>query len=112
MPVTTFAPSSGAGGSSSPQTSFQYRNVGTNIDCSADSLEDGRFRLFLAVEQSSVPSAPERKQGQASDLPMFRTFNAMVPLVLRDGQTTQYVAATDPVTGESVRLDVTLSVLK
>ena len=59
VPVTTFATSSGAGGSSSPQTSFQYRNVGTNIDCSADSLEDGRFRLLLTFEQSPLASAPE-----------------------------------------------------
>ena len=34
------------------------------------------------------------------------------PVILRDGQSTQYVAATDPVTGESVRLDVALTVLK
>ena len=46
------------------------------------------------------------------DAPLFRTFNAVVSLILRDGQTTQYVSATDPVTGESVRLDVALSVLK
>lgn len=109
VPVTTFQ---GAGSSSSPATSFQYRNVGTNIDCSADSLEDGRFRVILTVEQSSIPSTPEGRSGQARDLPMFRTFNAMVPLVLRDGQTTQYVAATDPVTGESIRIDVALSVIK
>ncbi len=110
VPVTTFSPSQAAGSSPSPTTSYQYKNVGTNIDCTAESLEDGRFRLFVIVEQSSLASAPEGKPAQA--MPMFRTFNSMVPLVLRDGQTTQYVAATDPVTGESVRIDVALSVIK
>src|SRR6185295_9655529 len=107
VPVTTFADAS-----STPQTSFQYRNVGTNIDCSADTLDEGRFRVFLTVEQSSIPTASDKKAGQTLDLPMFRTFNAIVPVILRDGQTTQYVVATDPVNGESVRLDVALTVLK
>ena len=113
VPVTTVASNDQAKGSgTSPQPTFQYRNVGTNIDCLADSLDDGRFSVTLNVEQSSIQTASEARPGQGSDRPMFRTFNARVPLVLRDGQSTQYVAATDPVTGESVRLDVALTVLK
>src|SRR5262245_51579683 len=30
----------------------QYKNVGTNIDCRAEALDDGRFRLALTVEHS------------------------------------------------------------
>jgi Flp pilus assembly secretin CpaC len=37
-------------------TSFQYRNVGTNIECSASAFADGRIRLELWVEYSSIAS--------------------------------------------------------
>ena len=33
-------------------------------------------------------------------------------MLLRDGQTMQYASATDSVTGEVVKIDVTLNVLK
>jgi hypothetical protein len=110
--VTTFqGPEAGRPGGA-PYTSHQYRNVGTNIDCRAEGPEEGRFRLFLTVEQSSLPSTPDGKQAQAGDLPLFRTFNTEVDLLLRPGQGTQVVAATDPVTGESVRIDVAVEVVK
>ena len=105
--------------------SIQYRNVGTNIDCSATSVDGGRFKLELAVEQSSIYSAVEEKLRAAAaepdsksfalavgDRPVFRTFSSNFSPLLRDGQTAQYTAATDPVSGEVVRVDVTLTVLK
>ena len=42
---------------------------------------------------------------------VFRSFDSDNTLVLRDGQTRQYVAAADPVSGETIRVDVTLTVL-
>src|SRR5262245_57718913 len=33
---------------------IQYRNVGTNIDCSCEPVDDQRYRLKIAVEQSSI----------------------------------------------------------
>ena len=110
VPVTLVASATSGGGS--PTTSFQYRNVGANIDCRADSLEDGRFRLSLTFEQSSLPPTPGGKPAESHDLPLFRTFMSEATLVLRDGQTAQYVAATDPVTGESARIEATLTVVK
>lgn len=111
-----------AAGSKEGPPSIQYKNVGTNIDCSAASADEGRFRLELTVEQSSVYSAveerirataPEVKPLAAlSDHPVFRSFNTTFTPLLRDGQTAQYTAATDPVSGEVVRIDVTLSVVK
>ena len=110
VPVTQIASATSGGGS--PTTSFQYRNVGANIDCRADSLEDGRFRLSLTFEQSSLPPTTGGKPAESHDLPLFRTFMSSVTLVLRDGQTAQYVSATDPVTGESARIEATLTVVK
>ena len=39
-------------------------------------------------------------------MPLFRGFNATLDPVLRDGQTVQTVASTDPVTGEVVKIVV------
>jgi hypothetical protein len=45
-------------------------------------------------------------------MPVFRSFRSTNTLVLRDGQTRQFTAATDRVSGEVVRIDVTLNVVK
>lgn len=107
--------------------SIQYKNVGTSIDCRAGIAgADGRFRLELNIEQSSIYSTPDDKgrragggsgDGRAQNVneggvPMFRTFRATFVPLLRDGQTVQYTAATDPVSGEVVKIDVTVSVVR
>ncbi len=93
--------------------SFQYRSVGTNLDCSADLLADGRYRLDLTIEQSSIhPPEGDRKTAIGPDIPFFRSFNAGFTVVLGDGQTAPYVLATDPVSGEVLKVEVTLTVLK
>jgi hypothetical protein len=98
-------------------TSYNYRSVGTNIDCTADAMATGSFRLTLAVTDTAVlPSSPaaqaEREASPAAHAASFRNFTANFYLLLRDGQTAQHTAATDPVSGETVRIDVTLNVLK
>lgn len=94
-------------------TSIQYRNVGTNIDCGADDLGDGRFRLGLAVENSSaLPSRERTLPGELSGYPLFRRLEISLDPILRDGQSAQTVTSTDPVTGEVVKVDVTLNVVK
>jgi hypothetical protein len=110
--------------------SVQYKNVGTSIDCRAGlAAADGRFRLELNIEQSSIYStvedkgrraggasgdgrAPSVNEAGAGGVPMFRTFRAQFVPMLRDGQTVQYTAATDPVSGEVVKIDVTVTVVK
>jgi hypothetical protein len=104
---------------SAPVTSFQYRNVGTNIDCWAEDRGEGLYQLALTVENSSIYTATESRTavglsdaGLAPDRPLFRTFNVTLNPTLRDGQSVQTVASTDPVSGEVVKIDVTLSVVK
>lgn len=102
-------------GGSAPQTSYSYRSVGTNIDCAARTVADGLFKLDLGVSDTSV-FVPD-KQGSAvstsvSGVPAFRSFTSTFNVVLKDGQTTQHTAATDPVSGEVLRVDVTLTVLR
>jgi len=100
-----------------PQSSYTYRNVGTFIDCNATyEQSSGVFQLVLTVSDSSIGlDAAQKKTGAsaiAPDIPAFRTFSSEFTAVLRDGQTMQYTAATDPVTGEVTKIDVTLNVMK
>lgn len=98
-------------------TTVVFRDASTNLDCVAETMEDGRFKLSLQTEQFSLYSNEvERKQmGGSSALasvPLLNTFRASNVLHLRDGQTAQYIAATDPTNGEVLKIDVTLSVIR
>jgi hypothetical protein len=97
---------------SAPATSYQYRNVGTNLDCHAEALEDGRFNLDIDVEQSSVGTTADKLTAVAADLPFFRTFKTGFKALLRDGQTATHVAATDSVSGETVKIEVGITVVR
>lgn len=113
VPVPTTVPKAGAEGFP-PMTSYNYRTVGTNIDCTARTIDAGVFRLDLTVEDTSV-FVPEKEGPVASGVagvPAFRNFTSRFTLLLRDGQTGQHTAATDPVSGEVLRVDVTMNVLK
>ncbi len=93
-------------------TSFQYRNVGTNIDCSARDAGDGRYQLMLSLDNSSAYLGGPLSDANATGSPLFRRFDTNIDPVMRDGQTIQAIASTDPVTGEVVKVDVTLNVVK
>jgi type II secretory pathway component GspD/PulD (secretin) len=110
---TTFSPVVD-GKPANPLRSFNYRSVGTNIECSAVTAEDGRFELSLAVDESSVVTnlTPGNKDQPLAELPVFRSFKSRNKVLLRSGQTRQYTAATDRVSGETVRIEVTLTVVK
>jgi hypothetical protein len=100
-----------ADGKANPQPgAIQYRDVGTNIDCSAQALDDGRFQVGITVDDSSVYG--DEQAGTPKGNPSFRSFRTVNSMVLRNGETFQFTAATDKITGETVRVDVTLTVLK
>ena len=111
VPIAT-----GAGG-------YNYRAVGTNIDCRAETVVDGTYKLHVTIEDSSVrlqdPEKTERgaaepgAHGSGAFTPAaFRSFRANFVILLRDGQTAQYTSATDPASGEVLKVDATLNVLK
>ena len=97
---------------------FQYRNVGTNIECDARPVAEGRFNVRISFEQSSLYPSGEKTAAGEQTLesraanPIFRTTMGQLTVMLRDGQTTQAITATDPVSGEVTAVDVTLTVLK
>ena len=92
--------------------SYGFRTVGTHIDCTAFHADGGAFRLVTTVSDDSVAYVDDKSPGGLSNVPRFRTFSVTNTLLLRDGQTTQMTTATDPITGEVMRVDVTLTVLK
>jgi hypothetical protein len=104
------------GPDSAPQpTSWNYRSVGTNIDCRADSAASDSFRLQITVSDSSIHLEPRdgaQKGVIAADVPAFRSFNSTFTVLMRDGQTTQYTSAVDPINGEVTKIDVTMTVMK
>ena len=89
---------------------IQYQDVGTNIDCNATEVEGGRYALTISVDDTSV--YPDEQAGANKGNPSFRSFRAGNTMVMKNGETGQFTAATDKVTGETVRVDVTLTVVK
>ncbi len=111
--TTTNRPDNAGGTQSGTNTNTEYRNVGTSIDCYASPLDDGRFWISLRLNDSSIyaESGPGRL-ASAADPPAFRTFSIDNRLPMRDGQTLEFGTGTDKISGETVRVDVTLNVLK
>jgi hypothetical protein len=113
VPTATFVPSSpDTKPAPAPLRSFSYRSIGTNIDCLAMSADDGRFEVVVGIDDSSVLANTDGQPPTVADAPVFRNFKSRNRVLLRDGQTRQYTAATDRVNGETVRIDVTLRVVK
>jgi len=94
--------------------SFQYRSVGTNIDCKSgvalEAARAGYHQLSLSVEHSVVIPSSSEVEAPFPGAPMFSTFKIQSDLGLKDGQSASLVSSTDPVTGEVIRIQVTLHV--
>jgi hypothetical protein len=115
VPLPVMAPALGPDGKSllgiTGGGPVQYEDIGTSIDARARPMGDGRFELTIMVEDSAV-AMPQGADAQAAGLPVIRKFRSSNNLVLRDGQTRQFTAAADRITGEVVKVDVTLKVAK
>ena len=89
---------------------FEYRSVGTNINCSSPAYQgDGRYRLSLQVTDNQIfLDAP----GGIKGIPAFQNFTLGNDVTMRDGETVTLGTAVDKATGETIRVDVTLNVVK
>jgi hypothetical protein len=110
IPATTFAPGPPGGAANNSLVSYSYQDVGTNIDCFVHPMDDGRFRVDLTIDDSSV--YPEEKESAPIKAPSIRSFRAGDSMILKDGGTGQFTTASDKVSGEIVKVDVTLTVVK
>ena len=89
-----------------------YKAVGTNIDARGRILDGGRFEIWVSVQDDAIATPQSVGAGPATSLPVIRSFRASNNVVLKDGQTRQFTAAADRITGEVVKVDVTLKVAK
>jgi general secretion pathway protein D len=81
VPVTTFSPIASGGVSQQPITSFEYKNVGVNIDITPRVHHDGDVSLQLKLDISAVGSPGY--QG----LPTFNSRTLSSVIRLKDGET-------------------------
>lgn len=110
VPIPTRVASQG-GGTSEPPTSYSYQNVGVSIDCIATPAIDGKYRLNLTINDSSVTAESAQTMNRGVP-PSLNNFTSNASLSLRDGETIQYTTAADKLTGEIVKVDVTVNVVK
>ncbi|HET8644987.1 MAG TPA: secretin N-terminal domain-containing protein, partial [Vicinamibacteria bacterium] len=81
VPVTVFTPIAQGGIAQQPVTSFEYKNVGVNIDITPRVHHDGDVTLGLKLEISSLGPLFQNN-------PTFRSRNLNSVIRLRDGETT------------------------
>jgi hypothetical protein len=108
VPSTVFSPGEGDKPANA-LTSFNYRSIGTNIDVAGTSSLGERFGFTLTVSDSWIQADVEStKQGR----PSFQSFQVTNTVYLRDGETAEFTAATDRITGEVTKVEVMVKVLK
>jgi len=105
----------------SKDQSWTYIDVGANVDCGVRTEQDGRYHLYLIFDRSALyPEAESAKLPQSKNpdgsfqgsQPLIRQFRTAVNLILRDGQSLESVASTDPLNGHVFHINVTLNVQK
>jgi len=90
-----------------------YRNVGTDIDCMVNRVDETTYSVYVNIHDSSLFSQEAGKiPAGTADAAAFRTFSTANTQFLKDGQTRLFGVATDKVTGETLRIEVKLTVLK
>jgi general secretion pathway protein D len=82
VPVTTFTAIATGGLAQQPITSFEYKNVGVNIDIKPRVHHDGEVTLELKLEISSVGATAGYQ-----NLPTFNSRTVSSTIRLRDGET-------------------------
>jgi general secretion pathway protein D len=81
VPVTIFAPIATGGVAQQPITSFNYENIGVNIDITPRTHHDDNVTLAIRVNVSSISGTG------FGDLPTFGTREISTVLRLKDGET-------------------------
>lgn len=102
-----------------------YLDVGTNIDCRAMVVSANEYQIFLSLERSwvdgdvSIPIqgvAASTSGGEAHapqfPQPVIRQYRADLSPMLKDGQSFETSLATDPLSGRTMKVEVSVSTIK
>ena len=81
VPVTTFAPIAAGGVQTQPITSFNYENIGVNIDITPRTHHDDEVSLAVRIEVSNISGTGFQ------DLPTFGNRSINTVIRLKDGET-------------------------
>ena len=103
----------GAGSEATAQ--FTYMDVGTNLDCTALSVPEGRFKLEISIDRTYLYNAPNGLNtgiSVSSVNPIIGHFTSSYNLVVRDGQAVEATTTTDPISGHVLVVSVTTTVVK
>jgi hypothetical protein len=113
VPILT-TPTPAADSKQTPPPSFQFVDIGTNVDVVVAPPDNGRFKVEINVQDRSVidraSNTALRGAPPVASAPTLRNFTYSNAILLRDGETRQFVAASDKVSGDTIRIDVTLKV--
>ena len=91
----------------------EFRNVGTDIDAHVTRIDAANFAVGINIRDSSIFTSDQTKMPNTlTDPTAFRTFSTSNTLNMTDGQTRLFGVATDKITGETLRIEVKLTVLK
>ena len=107
VPTTVFTPQGDA--KTGPLTSYNFQNVGTNIDVSAVQNVDARIGLNVTISETTLKPADP---GSQVNVPSTNSYQSSNTVFVKDGETAQFTAATDRISGEVVRIEVTAKVVK
>ena len=93
---------------------FQYVDVGSNVDCTVKTAANGRFNVILSIQDRSALEKPAMvgSGANATAQPVLRNFQYTNSILLKDGESKQFVAASDKGSGDIVKVDVTINVEK
>lgn len=92
--------------------SYSYRPFGTSITASAKEASPGQYLVNMTISDSQMLAEGVPQAEATKGILRTQQFSSGVRLPLRDAQTISYNAATDKITGDLVRVEVTLNVLK
>ena len=96
------------------KVSFQYIDVGTSIDCTVRTAANGRYNVILMIQDRSTLDKPATlgNGDNAVTQPILRNFTYTNSILLKDGESKQFVSASDKGAGDLVKIDVTINVEK
>lgn len=101
------------GSSTDGKTSLnpEYQYIGTSIDCRAD-VRGGAYGVYINLSDSAILTPAPGDSGLSSVQAGIRRFSASNLLLIKDGQTAQLSSGTDPISGDTIRVDVTATAIK
>ena len=92
-----------------------FKNAGGNVFARTWAVGDDRFKVELSTELGGVyPTNGDTAtaESEGASAPVLRSFSTNATITLRDGQSTTLSDMADPITGETVKTEVTLRVVE